>query len=360
MLCFICVVLVMNVIIMVSMFWNGDWGNKWFPESLSVVPESNFLEVEYFMNGTLEVLSQAPSLPAVGLFFIAHACTHSAKDFWVSNFQCPDCVGLSEEVKVVRRALEKKYVVMAVSSADRRSGCWSGPDVARVQFALKLMLQRHNLTRGRHPIISFGASSGGSFVWGQILRKEVDGGLIQIMSVDSKRYKGTVPVVLSSMPRDVHTAKAMQKNVEDMSLLYPSNVRYEECFPLPVDTSYLMSNVPRLRQEQAAFVVEVLIKHSHLEWTTTPLQVNSTQTFGWFFKKDPTQSNWRDALQSEAQNSSYSNKLLQGLVLTKGRSPLAKSLHRAWAFHEYCADNIQSDISWVEQRLPPSFSGAVS
>ena len=61
-----------------------------------------------------------------GIVLLLHACTHSALKFFSSSpSTCPNCVGLSEELRIVRLVIASGYIPVAISSIDRKSGCWS-------------------------------------------------------------------------------------------------------------------------------------------------------------------------------------------------------------------------------------------
>ena len=65
----------------------------------------------YLLNSTIQIVYDEPAMMSdvKGIFFIAHACTHSgtvlenvnlipsALDFWLPSERCIGCLGLSEE-----------------------------------------------------------------------------------------------------------------------------------------------------------------------------------------------------------------------------------------------------------------------
>lgn len=58
---------------------------------------------------------------------------------------CPNCVGLSEELQIVRLVIESGYIPIAISSIDRKSGCWStARDVVQIEAVLSIETQFHN------------------------------------------------------------------------------------------------------------------------------------------------------------------------------------------------------------------------
>ena len=64
---------------------------------------------------------------------------------------------------------------------------------------------------------------------------------------------------------------------------------------------------------------------------------------------DPTRSSWRSVL--SPKNSTH---WLDEFALEPGKSPLAKALHRAWAFHEYCSEAIVPALRFFERYHHPS------
>ena len=88
-------------------------------------------------------------------------------------------------------------------------------------------------------------------------------------------------------------------------------------------------------------LIEVLREASHMDNDTQLLIV------------DPTKSNWRDLLlEKEAQTGAVvsSNAFYHGkFALQPGYSPLAKALHRSWAFHEYCSEVVIPALEFFEE-----------
>ena len=82
------------------------------------------------LSGTLEVISgatavwQIPPSP-VGVLFLAHGCNHRATDFFPKTTSCSSCIGLPEEVRISKDALAAHLAVIAISSVDEDSRCWS-------------------------------------------------------------------------------------------------------------------------------------------------------------------------------------------------------------------------------------------
>lgn len=89
-----------------------------------------------------------------------------------------------------------------------------------------------------------------------------------------------------------------------------------------------------MKRSMADSIVKALLEAGHLD------HVNL------YFAKDPTQSNWRDILQSAC-----GSVCLEHQSLAPGQSPLAKALHRAWAFHEYCSEVVLTALEYFEKSI---------
>lgn len=267
-----------------------------------------------------------------GLVLLLHACTHSALKFFSQSAEtCSDCVGLSEELRMVRLLLKEGYTPVAITSLDRKSGCWSNGDIPRLKHVLK-----QDLLADYQNIYAMGASSGGAFV-GQLLVQQdlqVQAGVVMVMGLGTqlvtKLQSIQKPIYLAPMPRDKGTTLRANQNyhvLKDHAILDTTS-----CKALPVTTSYLLQRVPGLTQELADKLILALQKANHIDENSSMLLV------------DPTRSKWRNIV--SPQNATHYAGLF---ALKPGYSPLAKALHRAWAFHEYCSEVVVPALRFFEQ-----------
>ncbi len=287
----------------------------------------------HYEPGVIYELPHGP-ISVRGLFFIAHACTHMADDFWVRSDACSTCTGLAEESLIVLKALSVGFVVIAMNSSDRVSGCWGAADRPRVASKLRQIRGELNLTR--EPLFALGTSSGGSFVWGMASRGEVDGAIIQVMGIDaSAPIKVPLPLILNGMKRDKGTFERMRENFSVLQQrLSKSLVQFQECFPISLTVEYFHSRMPELGINRTIAIIDALVSSGDLDEESKLLT------------RDPTRvgNPWRDELLQRVPVS-----YMDGISLERGRSRLAKVLHRAWAFHEYCADEVDSNLLWMER-----------
>jgi len=284
-----------------------------------------------------------------GIVLLLHACTHSALKFFSSSpSTCPNCAGLSEELRIVRLVIASGYIPVAISSIDRKSGCWSAArDVVRIEAVLKhsFISQFINTTRSDDGsnliprIIAIGASSGGAFAAELVTRDIVDSALIMVMSLSNgvvtKLRNSPKPIYLAPMSRDIGTTKMVMKNYHDLeSVTNFIILDTSTCDSFPLKTRYLIERVPGMTNDAGNELISLLKNGGYID-----LRNNR-------FIIDPTKSNWRTFI--SPTNDTYWHKF----VLTPGYSPLAKALNRAWAFHEYCSETVVPALTFFEKFQP--------
>lgn len=277
-----------------------------------------------------------------GSIFLAHACTHGAYDFWEPSAQCSHCTGLAEEAMIAKIALKAGYIVIAANSSNRANKCWSS-NMDDVSFVAKFISDiRVKYNALNLPLFALGASSGASFVWGMLCRNQIDGAILQVLSVDIAKYNppegyfGAPPVILNPMRRDSGTYNAMKRNFDSLSRkVSPSHLRFQECEPIPVTVEYLVGRLSFLTPLVAKTIVHALQEAGHISQRTGDLISDPTSPF----------SNWREVV----RRATSGIEMETPIELGQGRSPLAKALNRAWAFHEYCATYLESDLLWMER-----------
>ena len=115
--------------------------------------------IRALVDDEIEVVYQAPASTPRGVLLILHGCSHRATDAWPKSDACPECTGLPIETRVVASALARNWAVAAVTSHNRRSGCWSQRDVDRIAKATGYV---RRITNAGPATVSLGASSGGS------------------------------------------------------------------------------------------------------------------------------------------------------------------------------------------------------
>lgn len=245
---------------------------------------------------------------------------------------CPDCVGLAEELRIVRLVLEQGYTPVAVSSVNRKRACWSTADIPRIQQVLQ-----HALFRDHDKIVAMGASSGGSFAAQLLTHNVAHAALVMVMGLSDNivaqlQTQQHKPIFLAPMPRDKATTQRAVQN--HLSLPNSSRLDTTSCDSLPLTASNLIQRVPGMTHEAAQSLIYALQQARHLDTSTHMLLV------------DPTRSDWRSLV--SPNNATH---WLDKFSLAPGFSPLAKALHRAWAFHEYCSEVVIPALAYFESEL---------
>ena len=286
----------------------------------------------------IEVIWELPSTQPKGIFFAAHGCQHSAGDFWLKNDDtCPGCLGLPEELRIVKTVLSRGFVFVAVSSVDRTSRCWSKEDDSRVRAALSYVNSKipgsGNLT-----VLAFGASSGGSFVGrlpsalrGSLLPvscllsqiSPLDEDVVQSLGWTTSGHEPFPPTVFAYMSKDGGTASAIAKQ---MSFLGQAGVQTAEMRVAP-------------RKIDAEFFVDADVRPAGREPITDGtskalveiLRLKGLLDDEGFLKADPRESAWRDAIRSLAPDS-----------LQPDASPISEMMNVAFAQHEIMSTPIAS------------------
>lgn len=301
------------------------------------------------VSNTTETVFAIPATKHIkGVIVLLHACTHNALKFFSPSPKCVLCIGLSEELRIASILLAREYAILAISSGDRISGCWSNHDKANVQaafaeFQTMLNLFQDNSEQRTYNSIAIGASSGGKFAAELAADGIVQSALVMVMSLGPilrerlTTMGSKMPhIYLAPMPRDARVTQATVADFQKMAnVLGRASERRlvldtTTCVSLPVTAQYLHGRVPHMKQDMAEKIVQALVNAQHLDSDL-------------FLIKDPTSSNWRSVLQE-----SCDEKCLEHQCLEPGLSPLAKALHRAWAFHEYCSEVIDKALDCFE------------
>ena len=284
----------------------------------------------------VEVVWRSAAGGAARLALLLHACTHSAYDFFAPGPACPACVGLCEEARVADAFSDAGFDVAAVSSRDRRSGCWADGDAAAARAVVAAWRGRAGAPAGA-AVVAFGASSGGWFA--EVLGAAGVAAAAFSQVAPGHKAGGHHLLALTSMPRD---ARGHGRARAFFDAFAPDRrAPFAECAPRAVDAAYLGD---RLGVAPAALegAVAALGAAGHLDERG-------------FLAKDPTRSDWRKVLAAaDATGRSDEGRYCVAakcLPLKAGRSSLAKALHVAWAFHEYCADALPAQIAWALARL---------
>lgn len=291
---------------------------------------------------------QAAEAP-VGVIMFFHGCKHAAKDYFPAGTECTDCVGLPEELRMVRLALSRKFTAVAISStggltatASTRPGekCWrtdpdnaTGPDYERVESTLAY-LKEHTLYDDNIPLFAVGTSSGGRFVTSLAPRFPIAAVNTMISpSVVSGRSEGsdssTVPpphVFTHMQVRDPRIASAVEKDINFLKQKGVPATQFTVA-PRPVTATWLRESLPHWDDKLAEEVVAALVSGGVINSDGHVID-------------DPRSSDWRSAvthLKTRMKDS-----------LENNLSPLEELLYRAYAQHEITSDHFSDVLEFFQ------------
>ena len=231
----------------------------------------------------LWTVPSSSSTKPCGILFMAHGCSHSMTDWFAKSPSCEDCIGLPEEIAIVDIALKANLVVVAISSQNRFSKCWSidkdGPRVL-------LVLQEFSNTRYPNvPVYAFGASSGGSFVsqlpkYNRDLQQnspvEINGYISQIAA-----HMAPTPdldcAVYITMNLDSHTDKKAKSIVADKT--HNVQTKHIRVPPIPMSGTYFSDRIIEITESESKLIIQALQKAGMVSkpegrWTDNPRSVN--------------------------------------------------------------------------------------
>ncbi|KAI7840034.1 hypothetical protein COHA_006240 [Chlorella ohadii] len=142
---------------------------------------------------------QVPKNPRATVVFI-HGCAHSGYNYWPQSEECDECRGLPEEMSHVLQALRRNYAVIAISSLDRKTGCfnyWEDfMDVKQIVEGWRKEWGMEDL-----PLYGVGISAGSAFLLKMPRYLRFDGLVSEALGVDPK--SGGFDVVLGKYPPTV-------------------------------------------------------------------------------------------------------------------------------------------------------------
>lgn len=304
-------------------------------KKLSIQLDGTFVNAS---DGTQVVFQRAVGVP-MGTILFFHGCSHSATDFFPAGPKCSKCIGLPEELHLIRLSLGNNFSVIAVSSTDRTHKCWrtnasspSGNDYDRVATALKVATE-HGVYNARHPLYAVGASSGGRFATSLHPRFPiVAANAIVSASVASVRPPPHPPLAFTHMhERDQRTAQNVDQDVEILQS-HGTPVTTFTVAPRPVSVDFLRTAFPSWDNELVVAVQTALKEAGFLE-ATGHLIV------------DPRATQWRSAVRHLARRMNDS--------LIRDRSPLSEELNRAWGTHEMTADYFSNVLDFFSEHIEP-------
>ena len=277
--------------------------------------------------GNTTYVLHAPRDGPIGALFLFHGCSHGAADFCApAAVGCAKCRALPAELDWVRQGLIRKMAVLAVSSRDRRSGCWHGD--RDVQAVLDVAA---HVGVGRLPFVSMGASSGGSFAM-RFAAAHTNRSNAQCTGVISQVAAPLVPtalarsrIVWSVMDRDKRTLRAAQVAQRGAKQKHVSTMLVKHS-PRRVTAEFLSGfSVPA---KASAAVHAALKEHSLLDEEG-------------YLRADPRHSQWRRVVAPVLAREDWRDSLLAD------KSAMSEALNIAYGMHELTDEHAAEMLDFV-------------
>eukprot|EP01084_Bolivina_argentea_P148266 259249_1 len=285
-----------------------------------------------------------------GIILFAHGCGHSATDWWSKSPSCPLCIGLPEERKLIQYFIRNKFVVMAISSQNRESKCWSfNNDIPKIYEILLKFKSTNNFQK--LPIFAFGASAGGAFVGHMALDKKfvnsnfnLKGVVVQVsalpLSTNDENSYDILNVPILFIPMEKHeyglitNQKQMDKINEKNSYLFAEMTTLK---PLRIDPLFFynqIKNYNKYDKQISKEIYDVLKNNGYLDDEN-------------YLIKDVTHNKtWRSMMEDIA------NKLDDSLI--HNTSPIVQELQVAWGLHSLSSEPKETMLQFFSKCLSTS------
>eukprot|EP01026_Neomeris_dumetosa_P081638 TRINITY_DN9207_c0_g1_i2.p1 TRINITY_DN9207_c0_g1~~TRINITY_DN9207_c0_g1_i2.p1 ORF type:complete len:387 (-),score=41.11 TRINITY_DN9207_c0_g1_i2:409-1569(-) len=287
----------------------------------------------------MRVMWEAPQDPK-GLLFVAHGCKHSGTDFWEKDDEkCPECLGLPEEIGIRKIAVELGYVVIGISSQNRKTMCWhvdvfnpsDSQDVKGVKDVLEQLITENGWQS--LPLYALGASSGGFLVLMLPSAIKLDGICAQISSIPSnvnveewsEKYP---PTAFVHMPRDKRTLEGVQSSIEYLQSVGTTTLELQH-HRLPLTQTFFSERIAEVSDDMSNKIYLVFKDNGLLDDEG-------------YLNDNPRKSDWREHLSKEIPD--LSDKLVSD------ESAISEALNVAYAQHEIVRDFTQEVLKWFEEQ----------
>ena len=293
----------------------------------------------------LEYVYQIPPSKAIkGVVFLAHGCSHSGTDWFDKDeIGCPACIGLPVEKTIVTKALKNDYVVIAMTSTNRKHKCWSHVDIEPSSYVLKDLFNKLYTTNilpknTMVPIHLLGASSGGSYVGMMAMNMARYGFKISSICVQIMVLRGENPSSKLHSPLPPTLYIHMIKDEHISSLIHDSIVRLQhEKIPVEelqikskaITSTFFYDHGKVLSLEDSKKLHFALIENQYIDKTSHELL------------NDPRQSDWRTIVFKTLP--SNEDKLIADL------SPISELFNVAYAQHEITDEYLNETFDFFKK-----------
>jgi hypothetical protein len=266
--------------------------------------------------------------PARAVLFIAHGCSCRPENFWPPSPRCSGCLGLPEDVSITARALERRFAVLALASANE---CWSrGSEVIAAKSVIRSWAARNGL--GSLPVVALGASSGGYFV--SRLGSKMSLAAVVIMIAEGTFGKPAAslpatypPTMFFHMPKDKRTAALVDRNLKMLRKI-GVEVMELQSLELPLTPTLLSERIHGLDSRLSERIWNVFKEEGFVDENG-------------YMRKDGRSTPWKDAL---AKRGSWEE-------VAPWAGHIAEELNLAYGYHEMTSLHINEMFDWIEKHL---------
>ncbi|KAL4424170.1 hypothetical protein ABPG75_001471 [Micractinium tetrahymenae] len=310
---------------------------------------------------------QVPKDP-VGTLVMFHGCNHDASGSWPYDpANCPECLGLPEEVAHVKQALAWGYAVLAVESRnrDQQGRCFSSAndpavsDQGEVPYIIQNFLYGFGLQA--KPIYTLGISAGAAFAikipkafYAKEFAFRVSGVISEVNAVewdswglvDSNgrlRFPGFPATAFIQMERDLPTAALIQSSIQHLRSL-GLHGDYILAPARAINPAWFSDRSPVITPKQSAVIVKALKKIGALDkngWLRDDPRIGRNTVgspLALWTKKLVDVLPWI-SLEPNAEN-----KILSAL---SDRGSIYEEMNLAYAWHEGIADYLRPCLAWL-------------
>jgi hypothetical protein len=200
-------------------------------EKGKIRPRMEIIPTKHEVGGstTAEVFWQRPNATKIkGIFLGATGCFHQAGDFFeqvdpedgwefeaCKNSKMMRCSSMPDNIYSFKYAMERGYVVMAMTPQDKNS-CWNHElDPARIDEAIKFVIHTEGLNKSL-PLYATGASQGGYFMYDMQNANVRNLQCIapQCAEMKFKSGKEHLPTMVIWMPKDVNLTNPIRESID--------------------------------------------------------------------------------------------------------------------------------------------------
>ncbi|PSC72221.1 Histone H2A [Micractinium conductrix] len=300
-------------------------------------------------------------------FVFFHGCQHLAFHSWPYDPKnCPECLGLPEEVAHTKQALAWGYAALAVESKDKVKGCFSASgdpvlsDANEAALVVQSFLEKNDLLD--KPIYVAGVSAGASFavklpktLYSAGYTYKIAGVISEVNGidwsswgmVDSKgalRWKGFPPVAYVQMERGLKTAARIADNMPRLRALgIPSDM--VEVPSRPINERWFSDRAPTISPEQSSAIVQALQELGVLDkegWLADDPRAglkNTSSPLCLWNEKLLSVLPWLN-MEPDGQDRS--------LNLVPDCSAITEEMNTAYAWHDGVADFLRPCLAWLQ------------